>query len=173
MHVLTVLAIIIFAGYALYARISTSYNNQGQVIGENAENLEASPSGIPAKSPMPTPIISPPKSTISPAAKSESAKIDINVDANLTNTPVASEKIVYPGASSRGGNNYETADAGDRVYDWYKKELSSRSYQIRTNVKTQANEKFKAILQGVAHNNALKVTIDQENTDTTTRIVLE
>ena len=173
MPILTLIAVVVFAGYALYMRVYAPPSNQGQVSGETDTNLEVSSQATPVGTPSSTPVISPQKTSPSPTVKSGSSKIDISVDARLGNSIPASEKIVYPGAVQTGGNSYETETDGNAVYDWYKSELGKRTYQIRNNVKTSANEKFKAILQAVSGNSSIKVTLDQENTASKTHIVLE
>ncbi len=172
MHLLTVIASVIFIGYAVLVRIPgfplSKNSSQPEVIGET-DNLK---SPQPDASPQPSASL---QLRPTPRSSSVSGKsnIDIRVDTKIDNSTPGSEKIIYPGANSTGGNTYETDAPGDMVYDWYKSELSSRSYQIRNNVRTKANEKFKAILQGVSNSTSIKVTIDQENTSAKTNILVE
>jgi hypothetical protein len=162
MHLLTLIASIVFIGYAVLVRIP-----QPEVIGDT-DNLEVSPT--PQTSPMASISL---KSSPRSSPVTGKSNIDIKVDTKLDNTVSGSEKIVYPGAKSIGGNIYETDADGDAVYEWYKSELGKRSYQIRNNVRTKANEMFKAILQGVSNSVSIKVMIDQENASAKTKIVIE
>lgn len=169
MPILTVIAIVIFAGYAIYTRVYTSppklqNSADGTVLSTDTTQSSPSPAVSPKVSPSPTA-----KTSVS----SGTSKIDIKVDSTIGNTTPTSEKIVYPGASQVGGNRYETATDPDAVYNWYKGELEKRTFQIRNNVKTRANDKFKAILQGVAGSISIKVTIEQENAGAKTVMTLE
>lgn len=169
MQLFTLVAVVIFIGYALVFR--SNYRRTQlptatpEVIGETNVVSTPSPTAIPLSS---TQISSTPK----PSASSQS-RIKINVDTDVDDTTPASDKIIYPGAVATGGNSYETDADGDSVYNWYKEELGNRFYQIRNNVRTKANEKFKAVLQGVSGSISIKVTIDQENSSVKTKITVE
>lgn len=169
MQLVTLVAVVVFIGYALVFRSNYRRTQPPtatpEVIGETNDASTPSPTAGPLSSPQ---VSSSPK----PPASSQS-RIKINVDTKIDDTTPASDKIVYPGAVATGGNSYETDADGDSVYNWYKEELTKRSYQIRNNVRTKANEKFKAVLQGVSGNVSIKVTIDQESSDAKTKILLE
>ena len=166
MSPLTILALIVFVGYTLFTRFSphtpTTPKSSPQVWGEETEATESAIA-----------VASPKTSSIPAATASSKSHIDIKVDTNSGNANAATEKLVYPGASKIGDNLYETNADGDTVYSWYKAELDKRSFQIRNNVRTKANDKFKAVLQGVSGNTSIKVTIDQENSGAKTKITLE
>lgn len=166
MSYLTIAAVIIFVGYSMYARIHTkpsdAPSSSPQVISETdeKENLEKQESPSPRATvvPNPTPIAS------------ANSQIKIKVDST---DGKKTEELIFPQAIKTGNNQYSTDKSGEEVYNWYKEEMQKRSYQIRNNVKTRANEKFKAVLQGVSSSSSLKVTIDQENSKSKTIITLE
>lgn len=170
MSYITVIALVFFIGYAVVNRVSvkTETKVDGEVQSESSlsasllPELSASTSATPRDTVKPTP-----KSSASSSANS---KIDISVDSNLGKP--SSEKLIYPG-STGSGNRWETSTSGETVYDWYKSEMEKRSYQIRNNVKTRANDQFKGVLQGVSGESSMKVTIDQENASAKTIITLE
>lgn len=169
MQLVTLVAVVVFIGYALVFRSNSHRVKPPPAFPEVIGETDAISTPSPTAGPLSSPQVS---SSSEPPASSQS-RIKINVDTNIDDTTPASDKIVYPGAVATGGNSYETDADGDSVYNWYKEELGKRSYQIRSNVRTKANEKFKAVLQGVSGNLSIKVTIDQENSDAKTKITLE
>lgn len=172
MSFVTIIAIIIFSGYALWSQVKTRDTQKNESSPQvMSETDTASPSATFEPIITPTPIASSktsPKPKSSPVSQGES-KISITVDPPRNST---GEKIVYPGAAHSAGK-YETADSGEQVYEWYKSELEKRSYQIRNKVKTRANDKFKGVLQGINQNEGFTVTIDQENQTAKTTFILE
>ncbi len=168
MPILTIITIIIFVGLAVFSRgkpnKTSSPATSPLVMGEVDEaSASATPNPISTTSPKPS-------STPINSNSSNDSKISIHVDANTSGNH---ETIIYPGANNTGGNTYQTTDSADAVYNWYVGELNKRSYNIRNNVKTRANDKFKAVLQGVSSSNSFKVTIDQENAGAKTIITIE
>lgn len=123
--------------------------------------LETSPSATPrdTASPSAIPSIEP---TIIPLPKPSAA---VSVQSNLS---------VYPGASFKktedGVSFYETNDSGDSVFSWYQSMFKNEGFNIRTSVRTKANDKFKAVLQAVKDAISMKVTIDQDGTGSATKI---
>ena len=154
----------------MYSRIGhlTRQTDEPQVAGDVDIAESPSPSASPSASPHAS---STPNASSSVHVSEGTSKINISVDSTDGNK--SHIQIVYPGSTNTGGNTYETSASGDSVYDWYKNELNSRSFSIRNNVKTKANDKFKAILQGVNGDSSIKVNIDQENASAKTRITLE
>ena len=166
MTLLTVIALVIILGVGTFSRISLT------------KSLPSSPptspeiAGVTSVATSSPEMIPTPQASSSPTSSTKS-KVEINVDTKVNGTTASLEKLIYPGASAINGNQYEVNVRGATVYDWYKSEMSKRNYQIRNNVKTQANEKFKGVLQGVSGSSSLKVTIDQENPASKTTITLE
>ena len=173
MPFLSVLAVVVFAGYVLYAQV-TDKPQTPQDMSPSPEIpvfLEPSPSSSEpvtasasaSNTPRPRPKVS---------ISTGNSTIDIKVDtkANKTST---SELLVYPSAASLGGNKYETDVDGDAVYEWYYAQLENKSYSIRNNIKTRANDKFKAVIQGVSDSSSIKITIEKENSTSKTIITLE
>lgn len=153
---MTTIAIIIFVGYVVLLRGSNFFQSEKTA---NTENIAGETSvQTPSNSPSITPSVFP---TISPKP----------ITSSSSSSP-SSQKFIYPGADGQG-SHYQTNDAGDTVYNWYKAEMEKNTYQIRTNVKTRANDKFKAVLQGASGNDSFKVTIDQENSSAKTVITIE
>lgn len=156
MPFLTLIAFIIVVGVGIFRANPEAKEEVAGAVNEATSSPSLSP--IPAT----------PKS--SPTNK---ATINIKVDANVDGKTPTSVALIYPGASFVSGSTYQTNDSGSKVYEWYKNELGNRSYNIRTNVKTQANDKFKAVLAGASQTSSIKVTIDQENSSSSTTITLE
>lgn len=170
MPFLTIASIVVIISYAIYSRVNTdtSQNKTSQepeILSEEVQavtpTLSTSPTQDPTSAPKPT----------------TAAKIDVQVDSNLNGVAPTSEKLVYPGSAKvrtdGSAQIYESNADGDTVYNWYKSEFDKRSYNIRNNVRTKANDKFKAVLQGVSQLSSLKVTIDQENAGAKTIITVE
>lgn len=169
MSYLTIIALVVFVGYSVYARVqSKNYkppSSNQQVMSETS-----------IATPDPSPSLSPSSSVSSniPTPKpSASSKSQINIKVDDVDQNKNRDILIYPNATKIGDNKYETTSSGDEVYNWYKSEMQKRSYQIRNNVKTRANEIFEAVVQGVSTNTALKVTIKQENNNSKTILTLE
>ena len=162
MPLVTILAVIVFVGYITVTGITARKNSSVPRPTSEVKSAVDETSPMPSASlvPSPTPISSTKPKT---SGSSPNSQIKIEVDTQLGNTTPSLVNIIYPSASQTNGNEYEVNERGATVYDWYKSEMSKRNYQIRNNVKTQANEKFKGVLQGVSGSSSLKVTIDQEN----------
>ncbi len=172
MPFISVLAVIVLIGYITVTGLQARQQKSNPSPTPQVESAvsEVDPTSNPSLVPSSSVTISPkPK----PSSTTSDSQIKINVDTQIGDTTSTSEKLIYSGAVSVGGNQYETSAGGNSVYDWYKIEMNKRSYQIRNNVKTQANDKFKAVLQGVSGSTSLKVTIDQENAAAKTIITLE
>ncbi len=166
MPLVTIVAIVIFVGYAVFTRLSdnipqeqTEVKQTPEIVFQETVNPSTFPSPATSVSPLATPAVG-------------GANIDISVDANISSDK-QTITLVYPGATKIGDNTYETTDSGDMVYDWYKDQMVQKNFQIRNNVKTRANDKFKAVLQGESATESLKVTIDQESKSAKTQIKLE
>ena len=171
MQILTIIATLIFIGYVLILRGGNLFSPKAsQKLGNVAGEISIKES--PSVSPMIVPTVAP--STLPKPTSLPSSPITIKVETQTGSTST-SQKLVYPGAKQVSGqeNKYETSEAGETVYNWYKEEMEKEAYQIRTNVKAKANEKFKGVLQGVLNNAGIKVQIDQENSSSKTIIVLE
>lgn len=173
MPFLSVLAVVVFTGYVLYAQVTHKPDLPQQVIESPDIPVfsEPSPSSSESATATATASLSPrPRPTVS--ISTDKSAIDIKVDMKTNNSSI-SELIVYPGASSLGGNKFESETDGDAVYDWYYTQLQNRSFNIRNNIKTRANDKFKAVLQGVSNTSSIKITIEKENSASKTKITLE
>lgn len=118
--------------------------------------------------------LSSPGPTVVPSPTSTSR---INIRTDSPSDSKKSMKLVYPGSwrINQSGNveQYETQDAGDNVYNWYKNEIQKLSFTVRTNVKTIANDTFKAVIQAENKDAIIKVTIDREESGTKTLITVE
>lgn len=173
MPLITIAAVVVFIGYAIFVRVDTKSQNTDPSPTPDAspividERSEASPT------PNPTVISTPQASTITTTTGNSTIKIQVDTNSNS----LGDRSIVYPGASKQSESSssvvYETTASGDEVYDWYKSQLESKNYQIRNNVRTKANDKFKGVLQGVGGDTSIKVTIDQESSSSKTVITLE
>lgn len=163
---LTITAIVVFVGYAVFTRTSGN-------VPSSPDSTEATPEIVfdetltENESPGPSPL-----PAVSPTPQVGGANIDISVDSNISGNK-QSISLVYPGANKTGDNVFETSDSGDQVYDWYKSQMEQKNFNIRNNVRTKANDKFKAVLQGESARETLKVTIDQESSSAKTTIRLE
>lgn len=168
MPLLTIASIVVIISYAIYSRVNTDISPK-QPEPEVLSDVDQA--ATPTLSPSPTLA---PTSTPKPNTP---AKIDVQVDSNLNSVKLTSEKLVYPGANKvridGSAEIYETDADGDTVYNWYKSEFDKRSYNIRNNIRTKANDKFKAVLQGVSESSSLKVSIDQESAGAKTIIAVE
>lgn len=173
MQKLTLIAALVFISTVVLVQAEIiNFKKTPPVISPTPEaSVEASPSASITASASPNPLSSPHKNTPKPTPKaSANAQINIKVDAVKG---MSTEKLIYPGAHAVNANTYETNDAPDVVYTWYKSEFDKRQFQIRNNVKTQANEVFKAVLQGVSGNTSLKVTIERNKEGAPVTITLE
>ena len=159
MRTLTVFALIILIGYVVLV--------SGKSLLSRSKLNDAG-NGTVTGSQMPSPGVS-----LRPIA-SASARIDIHIDTQ-TKTTTTKEPLIYPGGQKVVGeeNKYETRDTGETVYNWYKAEMEKQKYQIRTSIKTRANDTFKGVLQGVLGNSAFKVIIYQESASALTTLILE
>lgn len=168
MPFLTIASIVVIISYAIYSRVNTDISPKQQepeVLSDVDQAATPTLSSSPTLAPTSTPKPNTP------------AKIEVQVDSQLNGVASSSEKLIYPGATkvrTDGSTEiYESGADGDTVYNWYKSEFDKRSYNIRNNVRTKANDKFKAVLQGVSESSSLKVTIDQENAGAKTTITIE
>lgn len=172
MPILTLIAVVIVVGYAVFYRLDAQSPSKIQPTPQISQNTQ----DVAGDTTSPLPQTSSPPSTSLEQKSVGGADIDIKVDTNIPDKQT-SIRLIYPGAvhvKSEGNSNYyETGDGGDSVYDWYKTEMEKREFNIRNNVKTRANDKFKAVIQGVSATESLKVTIDQENSSAKTTITLE
>lgn len=171
MPFITVLAVVVVTGYALFVRVVHKTPDTPQATVEATPEASASAEPVASNSPTPSTTTFEPRS--SPISTSGTSKINIKVDTLADQTTPSKEIIIYPGAKEVGNKKYKTDANGDTVYDWYKNQLNSRSYQIRNNVKTKANEKFVAVLQGVSGSTSIKITIEKENNNSPTKITVE
>jgi len=170
MPFLTIASIVVIISYAIYSRVNTDISQkhptqEPEVLSET-DQITPTPTSTPQPTTRPTTTAVPSK-----------AKIDVQVNSQLNGVAPTPEKLVYPGTNKirtdGSAEIYETDADGDTVYNWYKSEFDKRSYNIRNNVRTKANDKFKAVLQGVSESSSLKVTIDQENAGAKTIITVE
>ncbi len=161
---------IIVLGITIYSRIGAINKNSHTASVQGEVDIAATPSPSASASASPR-NSSTPRASSNVHVSEGTSKIDISVD--TADGSKSHIQLVYPGAVSVGGNAYETSASGDLVYDWYKNELNSRKFNIRNNVRTKANDKFKGVLQGVNGDSSIKVTIDQEDASAKTRITLE
>jgi len=163
---ITVAAIVVFVGYAVFTRVTgntpqpqSSVKETPEIVFNETPSDEPSPKPTPSTEPAVTPVVG-------------GANIDISVDSNISQDK-QTMKLVYPQATKVSDNVYETSDSGDQVYEWYKSQMEQKNFNIRNNVRTKANDKFKAVLQGESATESFKVTIDQESASAKTSIRVE
>ncbi len=174
----SIITFIVFAGIAVFTRVTGlvihKTNSKPEVQGQQ-QTIQNTPAPSPSTSASPKIYIKPTGEPI-PSSPSSKSQINIKIDSDIGNNSGHIE-LIYPGANkikSEGNvNYYETGDSGSKVYDWYKGELGKRSFQIRNNVRAQANDKFKGELQAVNSNTAIKISITQENSAAKTQITVE
>lgn len=166
MSLVTIVAVIIVIGYAIFNQIAPAAQNP-EVKSET--NLEFSPTPDPTSSVSPN-VSSRPKTSAQVKVAEGTSKITIDVDTG--NGAVLGEKIIFPGAIG-SDNKCETTTSGKEVCNWYKNELKNRLYSVKTSVCTQANEKFEGVIAGSAGEKYLKVVINQENSSAKTVITFE
>jgi hypothetical protein len=173
MQYLAIATIIVFLAYSVSVGIKNQLFRTPKT--ENTSpmpvaSISTSPNPISTVEPSDKPIVSP-RNSPQPYSSSTS-KIEIHTDLNTDKH--SGDLIIYPGAiKTSDDNHYQTNDNGEAVYNWYKANLEKRSFQIRNNVKTKANDKFMAVLQGVSSTTSIKVTINQENSSAVTAIIIE
>lgn len=172
MPLVTIAAVVVFIGYAIFVRVEGNTQNTNPSPTPDAPPIVIDEENEPISSPSPT---ANPTPQASVTTTTGNTTVKIQVDTNSSGS--SDRSIVYPGASKQSESGasviYETSASGDEVYDWYKSQLESKNYQIRNNVRTKANDKFKGVLQGVGGDTSIKVTIDQESASAKTVITLE
>lgn len=130
--------------------------------------------GQPTLSPSASVIINSSPKITPPEVKSDQtvenkSNINIKVDDLFGKS---SQKFIYPGATKITDNQYQTGEVGEIVYSWYKQELESKAFQIRNNVKTRANDQFKAVLQAISDSGeVVSVRIEQADKSSQTQII--
>jgi len=169
MPLLTIAVIVVFVGYSLLTNSGKAPENTVTPTPEASSEATASatPSPVTLASPRPA---ATPKAT--PETSQTLGDSRVNISVSTDDDKPTGEQLVYPGAN--GGSGHYTSDAdGEAVYNWYKSEMENRGYHVGNNVKTRANDLFKAVLQGSTSTNSLKVSITQENGGAKTEITLE
>ena len=170
MPLLTIAVIVVFVGYSLLTNAGNKPQETNLPTPEASAEaaISASPSSSPNAMVSPRPAATP-KATPDNSQTLGDSKINISVSTD-DNKPIG-EQLIYPGANGSSGHYTSDAD-GEAVYSWYKSEMENRGYHVGNNVKTRANDLFKAVLQGSTSNNSLKVSIVQENSGAKTEITI-
>ena len=171
MPILTIAVIVVFVGYSLLTNSGKTPENTASPTPEASSEVTATAS--PAVSPL---VTTSPRPASSPKFTPNNAQTlgesQVNISVSTDDNKPTGEQLIYPGANGSSGHYTSDAD-GEAVYNWYKSEMENRGYHVGNNVKTRANDLFKAVLQGSASTNSLKVAITQENSGAKTEITIE
>lgn len=115
--------------------------------------------------PSPTtglPAPSPTTHNLQPTTKPSPIPLNTPVPVTTTNNPQpTTDNLVYPGSRQVADGVYESPDDTDTITDWYKAKINSLGYNVKTFVKTSANDKILNKLVGAKPREELSVEISK------------
>jgi flagellar capping protein FliD len=120
----------------------------------DVESPTPTPTESIVESPTPTPIAS----TSSPTP---SAAIKPTASASPSPKPEVTNDWVYPGSLT---------DSTDTITDWYKNKIESMGYNVKSFVKTSANDVVKNVLSAAKLGEEIKVQITKNPGDSVAKI---
>lgn len=156
MKIILILAasLVIIVGVVNARRVST------QVLSETSEPT-ASPTVVstPTLTSSPTPRPSP---TVTPSASATAGAATPVPTSNNSNSNNISD-WVYPGSLT---------DSTDTITDWYKKKIESMGFNVKSFVKTSANDVIKNVLSAAKAGEEIYIEITKNPGDTEAKIIV-
>ena len=131
--------------------------------------IETSLSPTPASTEAPSPTIYSPSPTSLPPSTPKSA--------TPTPYPTGAPKSSvtgwdYPGSRKISDGVYESSDDTDTITDWYRVKINALGYNVKTFVKTKANDKVLNKLVGARQGEELSVEISKNPGSSAARIAI-
>lgn len=133
---------------------------QQEVLSEETETPEETATANPTVVPTSTPKSTSPQPTSTPVSTASTQTSNNSGWAYPNSTVVASgEKLVL-----------SSSDSTDTITDWYRNKIESEGYNVRSSVKTSANDNIKNVISAAKNNANVNVEITKGPSDTTARI---
>lgn len=169
------IAVIIFVGSIVLVRSTATEDlmSFGQDDEQNSIVSTETPSNAPTDSiNQITPTIS---LTPSPSLRPTTIPTSTYTPSQPTSTPSSNQDSgipQYPGSqlisSSGSTKKYQTNDDASTVGDWYKQQIVSQGFNVKSFITTRANEHSEIVLSAASSNNQIKITIVQDGDSVTT-----
>lgn len=160
--VLIAVALVVVSASLISTRVNFFSKSE---INENAESevlSEESPTETPVVTSQPTSNTPTPTQTQGPT----------NAPVNNTNT----SGWIYPGSAtvSQGSTLVlESSDSTDQITSWYKSKVESEGFNVRSSVKTSANDNIKNVISAAKNNTNVSIEITKGPSDSKARIEVE
>lgn len=143
----------------------TTLHNESEIVPIETETPSPTDTTIPSIEPSPT---QSPNSTSIPEATESPTPSPANTLSSDNNSD-----WFYPGAKmiSEGMTTVlESSDDTDKITDWYKEKIESEGFNVRSSVKTSANDNIKNVISAAKNSSNVHVEITKKPEDQSARI---
>ena len=154
MNVIVAVALIIVLAGGLYHRVTIR------------SKILSSQTSVPSSTPTQTPNPTSPPPTLRPPSP-----IPTYTPSPQLPPPNTSD-WQYPGSVQASPGNYQSSDPPEKITDWYQDKIKNLGLNIKTFVRTKANDRVLNKLVGANSQTEIRVEISKNPGDSTTRIII-
>lgn len=132
-------------------------NNQDEVLALETKSAEPEPTVSPSETPSPSPSDAP-KNTTTPTSTS------VNSSWQYPNCKIVSEGALMV---------CESGDSADEITKWYEQKVESMGYNVKSFVKTSANDNIQNVISAAEIGSEIKIKITKAPEDSIVRIEVD
>ena len=155
MNIFVVLALVLILAGGLYHRVIL----KSSVLSSQTSLPTQTPTLTPTPTPTSTPLPPPPSLTLAPRSPAPPPD-EVGSDWQ------------YPGSTELSPGNYQSSDSPDKITDWYQAKIKSLGLNIKTFIRTKANDRVLNKLVSSNGKTEIRVEIAKKPDESVTSITV-